>query len=85
MIRADGGGVIGRLNASVEFSSSTLTGRVVLRFAPATGGTGLTARAQVSADSPQEGFGAVSALVAAIAGRPAGGPSSVRLRTCASG
>ena len=56
MIRADGGGVIGRLNASVEFSSSTLTGRVGIRFAPATGGTGLTARAQVSADSPQEGF-----------------------------
>jgi hypothetical protein len=79
VIRADGGGVIGRLNASVEFFSSTRTGTVVLHFVPATGGTGLTARAHVSADSPEEGFGAVSALVAAIAGRPTGGSSSVRL------
>jgi hypothetical protein len=78
VIRADGG-VIGRLEASVEFSASARTGTVVLNFSPARGGARLTARAQFEADSPQEGFGAVSALVAAIAGRPTGGRSSLRL------
>jgi hypothetical protein len=79
VIRADGGGVLGRLEASVDFSASARMGTVVLHFAPTRRGTRLTARAQIEADSPQEGFGAVSALVAAIAGRPTDGSSSLRL------
>jgi hypothetical protein len=79
VIRAEGGGLIGKLEATVDFSASTRTGTVALHFAPARGETRLTARAQVSADSPQEGFGAVSALVAAIAGRATRGSSTLRL------
>ena len=79
VIRADGGGLIGRLDALVDFSMSTRTGTVVLHFAPARAGTKLNARANFSADSAQEGFGAVSALVAVIAGRATRGPSTLRL------
>jgi hypothetical protein len=71
--------MIGKLEASVEFSTSARTGTVVLHFSPARGGGRLTARAQFAADSPREGFGAVSALVAVIAGRPTSGSSSLRL------
>jgi hypothetical protein len=46
---------------------------------PVNGGTTLIARAQVSANSPQEGFGAVTALVASLAARPTSGVSSLRL------
>jgi hypothetical protein len=77
VVHAEGGARIGRLEASVEFSASTRTGTVQFQFAPSNGATSLAATAQVSAGSPQEGFGAVSALVAAIAGRPTG--TSLRL------
>lgn len=76
---AEDGRKVGSLEAATTWSAAQRSGTATIQFAPVGGGNPLGATAQVFADTPQEGFGGVTALVARLAGRPLAGGSSLRL------
>jgi hypothetical protein len=79
VVRSEDGREIGRLEGTVTFSVASQTGQAGIRYTPAGASTTVTANAQVHASVRPEAFGAVTALVVSIAGRPTSGRSSLRL------
>lgn len=76
---AEDGREVGSLEATTTWSAAQRSGMASMHFVPVGGGNALEATAQVFADSPHVGFGAVTAIVAKLAGRPLAGGSSLRL------
>jgi hypothetical protein len=79
VVQAPGGQEIGRLEATVSYTVSAQAGQTHIRFTPSDRATTVSAKAEFTAVRQEEAFGAVTALMLALAGRQDSGRSSLRL------
>jgi hypothetical protein len=79
VVQAPDGRKIGRLEANVTYFLSAQAGETQIRFTPTDRATTVSAKAEFTAVRQEDAFGAVTALVLALAGRQDSGRSSLRL------
>jgi hypothetical protein len=79
VVLAEDGTKVGRLEATATYLVSAQGGDTSIRFTPVDTSTTVTAKATYTAGRYEEAFGAVTALVLAIADRSTSGRSTIRL------